>query len=102
MRRHGGDDVIFLGDGDDSLGTILGVSGRVNADGGAGRDYVGGGSEDDLLVGGTDADDLYGAGGNDHLYAESVVDFYVAARAGHQGALFNGDNYIWSDWGTHR
>jgi Ca2+-binding RTX toxin-like protein len=71
--------------------TVIGVSGCVNADGGAGLDYVGGDSEDDLLVGGTGADDLYGAGGNDHLYAESVVDFdaYVVAGAGHQGVPYS-------------
>ncbi|MHB8921546.1 MAG: calcium-binding protein [Halothiobacillus sp.] len=97
-RRKGGNDVVFLGDGDDSLGTDYGVTGQVNADGGEGRDYVGGGLEDDLLVGGSGADDLYGAAGNDQLYGEAVVDvkaFIVTGAkqvgTGQQGELFDAE-----------
>ncbi|MFN6529850.1 hypothetical protein [Nostoc sp. ChiSLP03a] len=84
-----GDQVIFAGDGDDSI-SLSGVIGNHYIDGGAGSDILFGGAGADKIDGGSDDDNLLGGRGNDILFGSSGKDIL----SGNQG-----NDYLQGDSG---
>lgn len=75
-----GDDTLYGGDGDDTIGSaagndsLFGDGGNDRVIGGAGNDSLWGGTGADVVYGNTDADVLYGNLGGDTLYGGQDAD----------------------------
>ncbi|MEH2287649.1 hypothetical protein [Nostoc sp.] len=84
-----GDQVIFAGDGDDSI-LLSGVAGNHYIDGGAGSDILVGGSGADRIDGGSDDDNLKGSNGDDIIFGSSGKDILTGGK---------GNDYLQGDSG---
>jgi Ca2+-binding RTX toxin-like protein len=100
IRGEGGNDILYGGEGNDTLGHRSYETGDDRLYGGTGNDYLYGSAGNDQLVGdagddwldGGDGDDiLTGGEGNDFLIGGNGSDTYVFGRGQGQDKVSNGD-----------
>lgn len=87
---------IIGGSGDDVISAV-GISLRLDLDGGAGDDVITGGQSIDMLRGGSGHDELRGGNGGDRLYADSAGGDLLDGQGSAGGLIRDSDAVIYEE-----